>query len=117
LKTFQSSAVEQHVKRRYLSAGDVTSFSFVDTYRRLGRTCSVHVHVPSESQFERRVSDFEYRNFDSGEERDNEKQCLAMFPVCPIRKKSLHSDFFFNILLFFKRKYKSVVQLRSYAFI
>lgn len=96
--------MEQHVKIRYPSAGDVTSFSFVDMYRRLGRTYSVHVHVPSESQFERRVSDFEYGNFYSGEERDSEKQCLAMLPVCPIRRESLHSDFFFHILLFLQKE-------------
>lgn len=109
--------MEEHAKRRYLSTGDVTSFSFVDMYRRLGRTYSVHVHGPSESQFQRRVSNFEYGNFDSGEKRDSEKQCLAMLPVCPIRRESLHSDFFFRSMLVCKRKRKSVVQLRPYAFI
>jgi hypothetical protein len=90
-------------------------------YRRLGRTYSVHVHGPSESQFERTLNNFEYGNFDSGEERDSEKKCLAMLPVCPIRKEFLqllsYSDLFFHSLLVCKRKYKDVVHLRPYAFI
>ena len=55
---------------------DVTSLSFIDMYRRLGRNCCVLDHGPSESQFERTVSDFEYRNVDSVEERASENQCL-----------------------------------------
>ena len=103
-----------------MSAGDITSFSFVDIHRRLGRTYSVHVRGPSESQFDRTVSNFEYGNSDSGEERDSEKQCLAMLPVCPVLRESLqslsYSDFFFHNLLVCKKKYKSVVQLLPYAF-
>ena len=120
MKTFQSSAAEEHVERKYLSSGDVTLFSFVDVYRRLGGTYSIHVHSPSESQFGRTVNNLEYGNFDSGEERDSDNQCLAIDPVCPncrVSKITKQFRLLSSGLLVCKMKYKIVVQLRPYAFI